>query len=58
MSSQLTSRSSAENSADLLRVLAALALLALLASFDGAENSGAAATQPASAELAAITPGS
>ena len=40
-----------------LRVLVALGLLALLASFDGAEDTEAvAATQPASAELAASQP--
>jgi hypothetical protein len=49
MSSQhITSHSRTENSADLARVLVALGLLALLASFDGSE--GAAVTaQPASA---------
>jgi hypothetical protein len=53
MASQLSSNTRAENSADLLRVLVALGLLALLASFDGAEDTGVATTQPASAELAA-----
>jgi hypothetical protein len=51
MSSQITSRSRADNSADLLRVLVALGLLALLASFDGNDDA-AAATAQASAGVA------
>ena len=51
MSSQLTSR--AENSADLLRVLVALGILALLASFDGADRPAEAAMPSAGANTAA-----
>ena len=47
MSSQVSSHSRAENSADLLRILVALGLLALLASFDGAASSAEAAPTPA-----------
>jgi hypothetical protein len=45
MSSQLTSHSRTENSADLLRIVVALGLLALLASFDGTEDGATTATQ-------------
>jgi len=51
MSSQLTSR--AENSTDLLRVLVALGILALLASFDGADRPAEAAMPSAGANTAA-----
>jgi len=50
MSSQINSHSRDENSADLLRVLLALGLLALLASFDGADQP-AASSPPVSTEL-------
>jgi hypothetical protein len=51
MSSQVESNTRAENSADLLRILVALGLLALLASFDGAGD--AAAAPPVSAATGA-----
>jgi len=56
MSSQATSRSRAENSADLLRVLVALGLLALLASFDGSEDAAAAGIPATTAASAASQP--
>jgi hypothetical protein len=56
MASQLASQSRAENSADLLRVVVALGLLALLASFDGANDAPAAASSKANTETAADLP--
>ena len=50
-SQQITSQSRADDSADLARVLVALGLLALLASFDGAADEGASA--PTAVEAAA-----
>jgi hypothetical protein len=52
-SSPVSSRSRAENSADLLRVLVAVGLLALLASFDATEDAAAAAPDPANAGISA-----
>jgi len=47
----------ADDGADIARVLVALCVLALLASFDGVrETRQSAATQPAHAELAASQP--
>ena len=51
MSWKIASHSRAGNSADLLRVLVALGLLALLASFDATEDASAAAA-PVSAGIA------
>ena len=58
MSSQVTSHSRAENSADLLRVLVALGLLALLASLDGEQSATVVATPAGdTAGDTAIAPG-